>query len=143
MVIPDESATPGDHRRYEAYLAWRDPVSGEPRISLTAHTSARVSALRAGSLLPPRPNPVLGGSAQVWSVEVPANADPARYRFLLVDVAGRVVRELESTWSEPGRREVFWNGRDDRGRIPASGVYVLACTANGVRVGSRKVVVVP
>ena len=55
------------------------------------------------------------------------------------DVAGRRVATLYSGYHDPGTHTVTWNGRDDRGRGVASGVYFVRLAADGVE-ASRKVV---
>ncbi len=50
--------------------------------------------------------------------------EPSAVRLLIYDVAGRQVRTLISSDKvEAGRHELTWNGRDDRGRTLAAGVY--------------------
>ncbi len=50
--------------------------------------------------------------------------EPSAVRILIYDIAGRQVRTLISASNvEAGRHEVAWNGRDDRGRTLAAGVY--------------------
>jgi hypothetical protein len=45
------------------------------------------------------------------------------------DLRGRVVRVLESGVLERGRHVRHWNGRDDTGRMVASGVYIFTIDA--------------
>lgn len=51
----------------------------------------------------------------------------------IYDVSGRVVRTLDVTPPQPGRYEVAWNGRNDRGQRVASGVYYCAFEAGEER----------
>jgi hypothetical protein len=44
-------------------------------------------------------------------------------RLVIVDISGRVVRELESGVLEPGRHTATWNGRGTDGAPMSSGVY--------------------
>ncbi|MEA3408717.1 MAG: GEVED domain-containing protein [Candidatus Eisenbacteria bacterium] len=53
--------------------------------------------------------------------EVPANG--CHVAIDIIDVSGRVVRQLVSEFQEEGRREVVWDGRDDDGHELSSGVY--------------------
>ena len=54
-------------------------------------------------------------------------------RLAVYDVAGRLVRELETGGvREAGRHEVVWDGRDGRGRALASGVYQARLSAGSV-----------
>ena len=51
----------------------------------------------------------------------------------IFDVTGRSVRRLDAGLREAGRHEVVWNGRDDRNRSLAPGVYFLRLQAEDVR----------
>lgn len=48
---------------------------------------------------------------------------PQKVKLVMYDVAGRQVKEFENGTIEPGMHTIQWNGRDDRGRKVASGVY--------------------
>lgn len=52
-------------------------------------------------------------------------------RLQLFDLAGRRIRTLVAERREAGHHAVTWNGRDDRGRGVASGVYVVRLEALG------------
>jgi hypothetical protein len=60
-------------------------------------------------------------------------------RLEVFDVRGKRVRTLASGWVTAGLHEVEWDGRDERGRAVASGVYYtrLAGELNTV---TRKIV---
>ncbi|RMH15409.1 MAG: hypothetical protein D6701_10085 [Gemmatimonadetes bacterium] len=45
--------------------------------------------------------------------------------------AGDGTRVIELEYTQPGRYEAYWDGRDARGRTVASGVYLLRMTVNG------------
>jgi hypothetical protein len=51
-----------------------------------------------------------------------ANREPPRVR--VVDVAGRVVREIQAG-SPGGGRFAVWDGRDDSGLAAAAGIYFV------------------
>ncbi|MBD3368264.1 MAG: hypothetical protein GF405_08885 [Candidatus Eisenbacteria bacterium] len=51
----------------------------------------------------------------------------------LYDVTGRVVKTLVDRPVGPGRHSVCWDGRDERGRLCASGVYFLRLVAGDDR----------
>jgi Domain of unknown function (DUF4082)/Bacterial Ig-like domain/Bacterial Ig domain/FlgD Ig-like domain len=64
------------------------------------------------------PNPARGSVR--FSLEAPAGG----YRDLQVlDVTGRLVRQLATGSTTPGRWTIAWDGRDSDGRIAAAGVY--------------------
>lgn len=50
-------------------------------------------------------------------------AEAGRARLSVFDLAGRLVRTLETGAAAPGTRELLWNGRDNDNRPMASGVY--------------------
>jgi hypothetical protein len=65
-----------------------------------------------------RPNPARG------STLIPFTLDrPARATVFIVDVAGRVVRNLASRAFPAGPQALAWDGRDGSGRAVASGIY--------------------
>jgi len=53
--------------------------------------------------------------------------------LVIHDLRGRAVRTLASSVQPAGRHEVVFDGRDDRGRQLASGVYLAQLAADGVR----------
>ena len=54
-------------------------------------------------------------------------------------VDGALVRAVDT----PGGRLGFWDGRDDRGDLVSSGVYVvIAYSADGTETGTTKVAVI-
>ena len=56
-------------------------------------------------------------------------ADSRRVELAVYDLRGRRVRELTRDVWPAGRHEVPWNGRDDRGRELASGIYLVRLQA--------------
>jgi len=65
------------------------------------------------------------------ALDVPASGEVL---VNLHDVSGRLVRRLRQVASAPGRIEMFWNRRDDHGRLAPSGLYVArVSTAAGTR----------
>jgi hypothetical protein len=68
----------------------------------------------------PIPNPFNPTTVIVF--ELPASMS---YDLRVVDGRGRVVRHLATEVAGPGRLEMPFDGRDDRGRILASGAYTV------------------
>ena len=68
----------------------------------------------------PAPNPF--GRETVLEYAVP---EQARVRITVYDLAGRRVRVLEDAVLEPDRYRVTWDGRNESGRILASGIYFV------------------
>ena len=54
--------------------------------------------------------------------------------------AGEGVQVLQLEFTQPGRYEAFWDGRDASGRQVASGIYFMQLTVNGMST-SRKMYV--
>jgi len=57
----------------------------------------------------------------------------------IYDVSGRLVRKLRRKHQKAGSYIVTWNGRDDRGRIVSSGIYLLRANV-GEQTQTRKIV---
>jgi hypothetical protein len=68
-----------------------------------------------------RPNPFNPVTAIPYSIP-----RESVVRIVIYDIAGRIVRRLaENVRHSPGRYESVWNGRDETGRMVASGVYIV------------------
>jgi ligand-binding sensor domain-containing protein len=81
------------------------------------------------------PNPYLVPNGSLLTVDgLVANSS---LKILTID--GRLVREVKT----PGGRIGFWDGRDDRGNVVASGIYVIVgFTDDGSQTGIGKVAVI-
>ncbi|UCF79185.1 MAG: metallophosphoesterase [Candidatus Eiseniibacteriota bacterium] len=98
----------------------------------------------------PEPGPGIPSGTVVLHTALPNPFNPStRIVFLLekredivlrvYDTSGRTVRTLVSGWREADRHEVVWDGRDNEGRLLASGVYLCKLeTPDGCE--SKKVV---
>ncbi len=64
--------------------------------------------------------------------------EPGLVNVQIHDPRGRVVRELWSTDLAAGRHALLWDGRDDRGRDVAAGVYLARLQVNGRDAGRQK-----
>ena len=76
-------------------------------------------------LQPPTPNPFNHSTLLGFDLD-----RPAEVRLLVYDVLGRRVRTLWSGAREAGHGRLEWDGRDDRGRPLASGVYLARLELN-------------
>lgn len=81
-------------------------------------TDAGPSPRAANSLSAAVPNPFNPQTTITYAMEKGGNAE-----IIVYDVAGRRIRSLVSGYVPAGTHEAAWNGRDDRGRRVASGVY--------------------
>jgi hypothetical protein len=108
---------------YMTYEGWHlDDLTLVP----TTNEAAGVDLQEEGAplrsaLLGITPNPSRSGSSIRFAVA--GRTGPVL--VTIHDVGGRRVRTLAEGISEPGRYERFWDGRDDRGRDVASGVYFV------------------
>jgi len=102
---------------------------------LAALTTAAVAPKRQFDKLSVYPNPYILPNAAMLTVDgLVANSN---IKILTFD--GRLVREIKT----PGGRVGFWDGRDDRGNLVASGVYIIAgFTEDGSQAGAGKVAVI-
>ena len=72
----------------------------------------------------PRPNPARGES------EIPVMlASPSSVRVRIVDIHGRLVREIAAGTLGAGPNSLHWDGIDDRGNAAPSGVYFATVRA--------------
>jgi flagellar hook assembly protein FlgD len=74
-----------------------------------------------------RPNPFVGQTT--FEFALPRAGDVKLTAF---DAAGRLVRTLALGRQLEGTHRVAWDGRDDAGRIVASGVYLVRLEAGEV-----------
>ena len=81
------------------------------------------------------PNPFNPSTTIRFSLSAPGNVD-----LRVVDMGGRVVRNLRRDYFESGQYGVAWNGRDNSGTRVASGVY-FAVLNEGGDLHTRKMVV--
>ncbi len=111
---------------YYAVAAWRvdGSGSGTGTYRLRFHygtTDAPIDAAPAFTRLePPQPNPSRGSTELVFTL-----ATPADVKLGIYDVRGARVRELLSGRRGSGEYRVAWDGRDERGRPSAPGVYLV------------------
>ncbi len=88
-------------------------------------------------LRPNEPNPFNPQTTIVFSLP-----SAARASLLVYNSAGRVIRTLlDGEEKAPGAHAVLWDGRDDRGREVASGVYLYRLAAEN-RTETRKMLLV-
>jgi hypothetical protein len=66
----------------------------------------------------PSPNPSATSTRLAWVMP-----ERAHVNLKLYDVQGRLVRHLVSETRGPGEHAVMWDGRDQRGKSVAAGVY--------------------
>jgi photosystem II stability/assembly factor-like uncharacterized protein len=103
-------------------------VIGEREHPVLAADAAQSTAQMPGTceFLESYPNPSNPLTRITFSI-----AKPGRVVLRIYDIAGRPVRTLVDGWREPQRYQVIWDGRDDKGNVIASGVYLYKLEAPG------------
>jgi hypothetical protein len=84
-----------------------------------------------GETLPPAANRVYGNAPNPFNPQTTISftaATSGRITIRIFDVAGRLVRSLDTKLAHPGRATVRWDGVDGRGARCASGVYFYRVT---------------
>lgn len=117
-----------------AYAFTPEPGERERRFKLVAgdesyvrQTLGSIFSVPAVTLLERnRPNPFSGSTELAYQL-----AAAGRVTIALYNVAGQKVRTLVDREQLPGRYGLRWDGRDDRGRSVAAGVYVCRLAAPG------------
>ncbi|MBD3219979.1 glycosyl hydrolase [bacterium] len=107
---------------------WSVPVD-----DVTATPGVRVADL--GQLRPPFPNPTSGGTTVAWDLRRGGAVAVEVYT-----VSGRRVWRTERGGVAAGPGSLFWDGRDQRGRPAAAGVYLARVLVDGEVLGRRTVV---
>mgnify|MGYP000442144917 CR=1 FL=1 len=74
------------------------------------------------------------------SYQIPVGISGSQVKLRIFNVSGQLVRTLVDGTSEPGAYWVTWDGRDDRGRAVASGVYFYRLEAEGELVEVKKMI---
>jgi subtilisin family serine protease len=128
----DAGAAPGV--RYAYWVVVAEP-GGE---SFVAGPVSGTSTIAAGVwLAPARPNPMTRGGELRYRV----GAGAADVSLALIDLQGRVVRELAAGRRDPGEHAVRWDGTDRAGRALPAGLYLVRLrVGNETRVGRISVV---
>jgi hypothetical protein len=82
---------------------------------------------RVFSLSQNYPNPFNPSTTIKYDIPLGGNSIPVE--ILVYDIRGRFVRKLVDQEKEPGRYQVHWDGRDNRGQKVSSGVYLYRIEA--------------
>jgi hypothetical protein len=90
-------------------------------------------------LHPSAPNPVGVGTRITYTV--PAVEKPVPVDLRILDVSGRLIRNLVDDVQNEGRYEVVWDATDEQGKVVPRGVYYLELHCKGERQGRRLVLV--
>lgn len=104
------------------YYAASDSALAPTAINKDGHIA--VSVPTAYKIYPTCPNPF--DERTMIRYDIPLSK---WVHLRIYDVAGRLVRTLETRVREPGRHAALWDSRDERGRVVASGVYFVRLEA--------------
>jgi hypothetical protein len=83
---------------------------------------------RGFSLDQNHPNPFNPSTTITYTIP---EGDAVNVRMRIFDLRGRLVRTLIEGTRGPGRHSVQWDGRDDRGEMVGSSLYVYRLDAEG------------
>jgi hypothetical protein len=120
----------------------RDPASCRfvllvgSRQFLEEAAAGQVAIPTATQLYPPSSNP--GAGPMTIRFDLTA---AARIRIGVHDLSGARVRMLWDGARQAGRHQLTWDGRDDRGRLLASGIYFVRLEADDA-VKAKKIVLI-
>ena len=88
----------------------------------------------ATSLLRLAPNPTAGRTSFLVSADKSMGVEVGIY-----DLAGRIIRRFPAAdGADAITRHLEWDGRDDRGKAAAAGVYLVRLETAGRVIASRK-----
>jgi len=126
--------TGADYRSVDRRVApgvtyvYRLRIDGDDGTEIVDLGAARIEPPAFG-LLPAYPNPLRMGTLLRFEL-----AAPSAVTLLVHDAAGRRIRRLlDRTRYPAGTHEVFWDARDQRGRVVAAGVYFVRVHAGKFR----------
>ncbi len=102
---------------------------------VTPLSSPQTGVAAGTRLLAPRPNPFHPSTALPFVLE---NAGTAQIR--IYDATGRLLRTLVDAHVSAGSHRVNWDGRDESGRLLASGTYFYELVVDGHVVETRQAV---
>ncbi len=81
------------------------------------------------------------GSAGSLTLSGPKSGRRARTDLTIYDVRGRAVKHLFGGELPPGRHRCAWDGRDDRGKPVASGVYFYRVQSGGLKTSLKMLLI--
>jgi hypothetical protein len=99
-------------------------------------TAERVTAPQTFRLGPNYPNPFNPATLIPYEIQ-----DATEIQLSVMDVMGKRLRTLVQGRQSAGGHCVEWDGREDSGRLMASGVYVVSLRAGGM-LKSRKIILI-
>ena len=80
------------------------------------------------------PNPFTDGTTIEFKLE-----QAGKYQLEVLDISGRVIRNLKGDGQFSGVHSVYWDGRDEAGKLVSSGVYLYRLNPDGKSVMKRMI----
>lgn len=142
LIVTNTYFLPADtaSRGLEFVDYFRNPVElevCEGNCGLSIPPGPVEEGVRSGfALHPSSPNPSNPSTTIRFSI---GGSDPIPVSLQIVNIRGQRIRELTRGDYLPGPHSLTWNGRDDRGRPVASGVYLFRLEA-GRYTATRKMI---
>jgi hypothetical protein len=130
VEVLDRAEDAGDHAVTGSFAAAVDWTA----VAFELRSNAVDEDLRSAATLDVRPNPFNGAAHIGYTLYRRAHVE-----ILIFDARGHLVRTLFRGGVAPGRLQLDWDARDDRGLRVQSGVYFLRLQSEGHTV-SRKAV---
>jgi len=93
-----------------------------PFLSMNADSSSGLAIIEL-----PQPFAVLYNDPNPFHPEANITyhlAADAQVHLLIYDLLGEAIRNLEDEWKSPGEYSIRWDGKDEKGRAVAAGVYI-------------------
>ena len=59
-------------------------------------------------------------------------SEKSQVSLIIYDITGQKIRALKNEPQTPGEKSIVWNGRNNKGQIVASGVYIYQLCAGGI-----------
>ncbi|MBN1542123.1 T9SS type A sorting domain-containing protein [candidate division KSB1 bacterium] len=105
----------------EKIVGWiENPVITASRLMTEVESRPDIGLPQQFELLPVYPNPFNPGTVVRFRL-----GRDRQVTARIFDVRGRLVRQLAEERFDAGVHELSWDGRDDRGRVVAGGLYVV------------------
>ncbi len=97
----------------------------------TSDRDGMIAIPKAFALRQNYPNPF--NPSTTIQYEIPVGNGTLPVKIFVYDVRGRLISKLVDEEKAPGRYQVHWDGRNDRGEAVSSGIYLYTLTAGGER----------
>ena len=124
---------------------WFVGFIGSEGIAILKQPSSQVEQKPQASYLPEEfqlmqnyPNPF--NSFTTIAYQIPQELSDSQVKIRIFNINGQLVKTLVNRTLKPGPASVTWDGRDDRGRAVASGIYFYRLEAEGELVEVKKMI---